>query len=204
MPILLDNQRLSGIDNIVCRGSIKQFSEGDIVAPETGDVIAEFDFAKHIRDSGLLALPAEFKTTFNTIGPDFSQLFLNNPAIDDEESIIKYALHLKNLLTEGDVDALFGEFKNKLLDFSNAYFEDPGINRDLFYSSFEEDLAPENLILSYRDQDIIVLSWCEGRIWEIRIKPDLPFIQSREDSEGNSYSIHVFVAIVEGQIRVIR
>ena len=105
-----------------------------------------------------------------------------------EDAVMAYASRLKQLFDAKDIDVLMSEFSEKLKDFSIAYTFDPKLFREML----ERYLTSAPAIT-----DISCQSYCDGTLWRLRSQDDYFFV-------SGEYFLDVFVAWVDGRVRVIR
>jgi hypothetical protein len=101
------------------------------------------------------------------------------------------------------MDALYKEYKPKIDDYVIAYpqeFPDP---QQSFDNLFRNDFFPGGAITDFKQDDIGLKPWCDGRIWEIFVKPDQEFFKNK-GLDGDINSIEVFVGMVEGSLKIVR
>lgn len=145
--------------------------------------------------------PMTVFTTFdNEAGPDFSAIFEEAPALEgtpqDTSRLVDYALKLKNLLREGDAEALYDEIQ-------------PSVDEEIgWYQVAYAGKGRENAIPYIRDEwnwntdfersDIGVRRWSSGRVWELYVKPGEPLFHSARSH------LNVYVANIGGKLKVVR
>ena len=112
-PTLLDDGKLSTVDNIEVEGSVKLFKSGDIVAPENGEPIFEFIYADVIKDPDIFDFPIKYSAQFDNSTINFGEVFLNGKTIEDEDRIISYGEYLLNLLSKKDIRKIDKQAKNE-------------------------------------------------------------------------------------------
>jgi hypothetical protein len=128
---------------------------------------------------------------------------LEGPTINSEQRLRDYAAHLRSLVAREQAEALAQEFKPKLDDYSTLH-PDSGKNFvEEFPQFLREEFFPGRPITGFDRSDVGVRSWCEGRIWELFVKPDQPFLKTK-GGDGASNEIPVFVGEVDGALKVVR
>jgi len=218
LPALLDSGNLSTIGDVLVRGAIKRYAPKEICGPESGEMVHKIDFAQvvaerkkafrftgEIPDANLgVTLPLNFDFQFdNQEPPSFKDRFYEGPVIQDERLVLNYGLHLLKLLETKNDQQLYREFKPKLDDYNLAY---PTFREDdavTFPAFFREEFFPGGPITNLSVDQIGIRPWCNGRIWEIYAKPDLPFFRT-SGLNGQVNEMEIFAANVDQQLKFIR
>lgn len=222
LPDRLDSGEISTVSDVSLVGTIKKYSPEGVVAPGEGEVIKEFDFdaivakrqeelAKQFDPTGAgdetsmleVTLPVQFSVTFDNVGASFRERLMRSNEITDEERLRNYAEHLRSLVVKKSAEALAREFKPKLDDYSMLH---PDSGKDFtkeFPQFLREVFFPGQPIVEFERSDIGVKSWCEGRIWEIFVKPEQPFLKTK-GMDGKSNELPIFVGEVGGKLKVVR
>lgn len=222
LPTLLESGAISKAADVVLNGTIKVYGVNDISAPENGKIVRKFDFNEVIAErrqklllekkaAGLdsaasaleITLPLELQITFDNEGPAFQNRFVQGPIIKDEKHLLDYAERLRDLLKSRAIDKLFNEFKPKFEDYNIAYHRGNLDRRPAFTEYLKEKFFPNGPLLNFDRDDICLKSWCSGRVWEIFIKPDRPFLMTAGMGD-EVYEMEIFVALVNGELKVIR
>jgi len=221
-PDELDSGEVSTVSDVTLVGTIKTYSSDGVVAPEKGDVLKEFDFDKIVAQrqeelaeqfdpTGVegepsppeVTLPIEHSFTFDNTGASFRERLLEGTEITDEQRLRDYAERLLSLVSEKQAEALAQEFKPKLNDYSTLH-PDSGKNFvEEFPTFLREEFFPGRPITEFGRSDVGLRSWCEGRIWELFVKPDQPFLKTK-GVDGTSNEIPVYVGAVDGRLKVVR
>jgi hypothetical protein len=211
-PAILENGQPSRLEDITITGTIKCYQADDITGPESGKLLARIDFrdvialgkarALSLTDpSKLFPLSKEFK--FDNEEHSFRNRLLDAPIITDEKMLLTYGEKLRDILARHDIEALYNEYKPKLDDYVTAYpqeFPDP---KQWFINLFKDDFFPGGAITEFKREDIGLRSWCEGRVWEIFVKPDQWFFKNK-GLDGDINRIQVFVGMVDGGLKIVR
>lgn len=212
LPTIIENGQLSRPEDIDISGTIKRYEAGDITGPEFGELIASIDFtdvvARSQIDSFTITDPAKLfpltkQFVFDNEEISFRDRLLNAPVIKDEALVLSYAEHLRELLERQDLESLFLEYKPKLDDYAIAYplqFPDP---KKWFVDFFRDDFFPGGPITEFKREDIGLKAWCDGRIWEIFVKPAQKYFKNK-GLDGDTNSVEVYVGMVDGKLRIVR
>lgn len=202
IPVLTRTGMTSPLD-IEVKGSIATFQEGDIVAPDGGgDVVLQVDLRKALGGAPSIPLRAQFE--FDNDGPAFPELFLEAEVIEDPEPLLEYATRLRDLFAAGDVAGLVKEFAPKLRDYAKGYYETEAAMRDEFVNFVQNTLLPGPMELNFKETDILPVSMCDGRIWQLSRKPMRPLLSTMPNEDGGQFQIPVYVARVDGELKVVR
>ena len=97
---------------------------------------------------------------------------MDAPQIDDDERLLSYAEHLLKLIRDKNSKALYNEFLPKLEDYSIAY---PDFREDdsvVFPAFLEKEFFQGGPLADYKRKEIGLNKYCDGRVWEIFIKPN--------------------------------
>lgn len=202
-PFVNDKGDLSSIAGVTLRGTVKSFQEGDAVAPETGEVVASFNVAEMI-SKGQTGFPVHIVVNFDTDGPEFRSLLLDGAAIHAEKDVVRYGLHLRDLLRRGDVAALYTEFEPKLIDFARAYYEDVTDARPEFLDFMSGQFLPARPVVDFGEDRIRAVSYCGGRVWKLLVDPGEEFLTTTPTEEDSRLVIPVYVGLVDGKPHVVR
>lgn len=185
-------------------GWVAAFQEGDIVAPEGGgDVVTTFDLR-----AALLGQRPKFPMrgafTFDNEGPAFPALFRDSEIIDDVEALIEYALFLRDLARAANAAGIADEMAPKLRDYAASYYTTEEAMRDELTAFLSGTLFPAPMDLDFDAGDIVPSLACLGRIWKLERKGGKPLFTTLPNDEGGVYEVPVFVALVDGALKVVR
>lgn len=181
---------------------MKAFAPGDVVAPESGEVIAVYDLAAAPPESRT-GLPLTAALTFDTRGPSFRGLLLEGPALPSEEAVRDYALRLRDLLRSQSLAELKFEFAPKLRDYVAAYAMGDVDAPGAFAAFLSSEFLPAGPVLDFDRSELLIRPWCGGRIAEVTLG-GRELLATPPDAEGAQYTLPVFVGQVDGQLRVVR
>lgn len=187
-------------------GWVRQYEKGGIVAPGEGPAVAEFgipeELVERVREEEL-ELPQSFSFVFSNDVVDFSDELGEPAPIDDAEALRDYAIRLRDLASAGNVGALVQELGPKLDAWVRAYDEP----RPLFEQSLTQELGEmigEGLELEFGRDEVEVLPWCGGRIWELQRRGGIPLLRTVEQPDESRSQYPIFAALRDGQLRVVR
>lgn len=222
LPALLESGQISQVPQVVLYGTVKIYGPDDISAPENGVVIKTFDFREVIverrrklalekkaplTDSSLNAMPVifplELEVEFDNVGPAFAERFMQGAIIQDEQRLLDYAERLRDLMKQKAYDDLYTEFQPKFEDYNLAYYRGNLDRKPVFIQYLKEKFFPSGPLLDFERDDIILKRWCDGRVWQLLIKPDLSFFKTA-GMDGMIYELEIFVGMVNGALKVIR
>lgn len=203
VPVLTRAGMSSPMD-IEVAGSIAALEDGDIVAPEGGgEVVLDVSLRRSLGGQAP-SIPMQAVYEFDNEGPAFPELFRASEVIEDPEPLLDYAMHLRDLFAAADVPGLVREFAPKLRDYAAAYYKTEAALRDEFVGFVQNTLLPGPMDLSFKKADVVPVSMCEGRIWELARAPKRPLLSTLPDKDGGQFQIPVYVGRVGGALRVVR
>ncbi|MDI1483689.1 hypothetical protein [Polyangium sp. y55x31] len=185
-------------------GSVSAYQKGDIVAPDAGgEIVLPIDLRTALAGA-VPSIPLLMKLEFDNEGPAFPELFREAEIIEDPEPLLAYATHLRDLFAAADVAGLVKEFAPKLRDYGAAYDQTEARMRDEFVGFVQNNLLPGPMDLAFDEAEILPVSMCEGRIWELVRKPKRPLLSTLPNKAGGRFKIPVYVAREGGALRVVR
>lgn len=213
-PTLDEKGHVTTFEDLWINGAIKQYAADDVIGPENGIVIhpIDFNFVKQKRQvesgniSNLVALfpISEAYSLDNEEGASFRNRLIESQIIKDQKAVFEYAKHLRDLIRQRNIPGLFEEYKEKLVDYDLAFPQDAeSDNSEWFANLMKDRYFPSGPVDDFKDEEILPVSWCEGRIWEIMLNPDRPFFIT-QGKNGKKLKIEVYVGMVNGKIRIIR
>jgi hypothetical protein len=182
--------------------NVRQFEKGDIVEPGAGKMVTVLSLSDELRErirKGEQKPPVVLHHAFVNEVVDFSAELLDTPPFKDAEAVVDYALHLRDLMATGDVDALAAEYEPTIRVGAIAY----GNPYETIAHNTREGLArfvrngPE---LDFDRFDLDVRPHCGGRMWGLLRRGGLPFARS---NEGRTRCV-IYVAPRDGSLRVVR
>ena len=181
-------------DNAFVKGSIALYKSGEVVsADDERENVVEFTIDASKEQERLI--------TFDNKQFDFSDVLLKSPILQDTVQLIDYALKLKSWVQNHDIDKLLEHMAPKVRDYAISYSVEEDIIREGLKQSFTGDMFNMEWEEVPRE-DIIPISYCEGRVWELTTSKGHPLFYS-ENEEGHT-SLPVYVAEVNGELRVVR
>lgn len=223
MPAMLESGQLAQVSDILVGGAIKIYETNEDDGSDNAPIVIErFDFAniitKRQREAYLnrtvledgelkevpdISFPVDFGVEFDNKYFSFRNRFLESEIIDDKEMLLDYAEFLRDLIIKHDTSGLYREFKTKFDDYNIAYPKYAEDDEVTFPQFLNSEFFPGGPITDFERDDIGLKSWCEGRVWEIFVKPNQPlFITTGLNKQINE--IDIFVGLVEGELKVIR
>jgi hypothetical protein len=144
--------------------------------------------------------PLEVSTTFdNEAGPDFSRIFEEAPRLPDtpatRERLRDYAMRLRDLMAQKDTAGLVKEFRPEMR-YSYQIGAHDASSFEEYVSTYQKHYVLEGAEeeLDFSRTDVKLRPWVGGRVWQLR----------RKDAEGLLRRIEVYVAELEGDLRVVR
>jgi hypothetical protein len=206
--------KIATFDDVWISGAIKQYGTDDISGPENGRIISAIDFEivkqNRQKDAGIIPnlaalFPISETYSFdNEDGLSFKDRLIDAPVIKDENVVLDYARHLRELIQQRNTKELFEEYKTKLDDYDNAYPDQKEEdNFEWFKKLMEKKYYPRGPVDDFKDEELLLVPWCDGRVWEIALKPDRAFFCTK-GLNGKRLSIEVFVGMIDNKLRIIR
>jgi hypothetical protein len=187
-------------------GNVRRFEKGDIVFPGSGQQITEFSVPDELREQAReenLELPISFTHVFENDVIDFTAELSDAPMFDDRAALADYAIHLRDLVTAGDVTGLLAEHEPKIRAWVAAYDEP--------YDAFRDSLRAELVDFvgagpkeRFERSDLELVPCCGARIWEVRRAGGVPLLRTEPDASGGRMQFPIFVAPREGALRIVR
>jgi len=211
-PTLLDNGLPSSYSDVKILGTIKIYGENEITGPGAGQFVQRIEFSDVLAQRQMQAetitdltklFPMSKSFTFDNEGLSFKNRLVDAPVIKDEKILLDYAEKLRDIITKQDLEALWAEYKPKVDDYALAYppeFPEP---LNWFTDFFKNDFFPGGPITNFKRGDIGLRSWCDGRVWELFVKPAQKFFVN-QGLDGDINSVEVYVSMVDGKLRIIR
>lgn len=201
-----------GGGNALLDAGIKVFMEGEVVTPEDGRRVQLYPQQGGGESAPILFIQETAQPTstedaslcydFRNDDYDFSAR-LNGPILSLEEApLIDYAMYLIGLFERGNVGAFLDQYAAKAKDLAIAY----GRPLDEVQSEVVElvmEAMGQGLAHVPGRDEILVRNWCDGRIYELAIKPNLSLINTQEGPEG-SVEVPIFVSVIDRRFRIIR
>jgi hypothetical protein len=182
--------------------NVRRFEKGDIVEPGAGETVTFLSLPDELRERirrGEQSPPATVFHKFPNELVDFSGELLDAPPFEDREAVVDYALHLRDLMAAGDVEALLAEYEPKAQAWVQAYGSP--------YQSILEksrgtlaELIRDEPELNFTRADLDVRPYCGGRIWGLFRQGNLHFARS---AQGRG-RICIYAARRNGRLRVVR
>ena len=148
-------------------------------------------------------LPEAWRDQFTS-----GRLYEEAPVIGDAEQVKDYALRLFGMLEAGAYDAFAREAVPRMRAYRAAYPtaglpEDDAALQDLFRNTLEQMMGGMRLNTDVHAENLAPIPWADGRVWEVRLTDGRPLITATDD-EGGLASIPVFIARVDGDLRLVR
>jgi hypothetical protein len=213
-PTLAEDGMITTFEDVWISGAIKQYVPDDVSGPENGKIIhvINFDIVKQQREKDAGIIPnltalfpiSETYTFDNDDGLSFKNRLVDAPAIKDEKIILEYARHLRDLIRQRSTNELFEEYKVKLQDYDIAY---PGEaepdNFEWFKNLMEKKYYPSGPVDDFKDEELLLVPWCDGRVWELALKPDRAFFCTRGQN-GRKLKIEAYVGAIDKKLCIIR
>ncbi len=186
--------------------SVRRYENGGIVEPGGGEEVVRLPLDAALREQARdepVQLPLTISVRFDNDGPSFRKRIVNAPPLSNREALLDYAMKLRDIFAQQNMAAFIEEMAPKRQDYAAAAY----ISDDQLLAQMKREL-PEAFApgfkLDFDRHDIEVLSWCEGRVWELCRKPRQPLIESQSANDGEVYCFPIFVGETNAQLRVVR
>jgi len=208
---------LTILDRVLCNGTIKKYGTEEFIGPESGSVIAQFTLSNKIKelknrlksDPLSVDLSKEFPVTLTAEfdsddAPSFSERLIESTPIDDSEILKDWAIQFKEHLINRDIQALYNLYEPKLLDYDIAFPEqkEPD-NQKWFTDWMNNKIFPQTPFTEFNRDDVVPVKWCDGRIWELKLKDGRPLWTTVGKDNKRSF-IEIFAGNVDGEIKIVR
>jgi hypothetical protein len=181
--------------NYSIAGSVKKYQKDDFTGPDQGEVVINFRFENQ---------PAA-RVTFDNEKFDYKKLLVEGRPIKDKEEVKRYAMKLIGLLSAKNLKPILAEFKPKLDDYAVAYDIDAGEMYDQFSFYLKDKYYRNNPRLDVPDAELTMRSWCEDRIWEVGVGPEMEELLLAGPTErGTEYATTIYVGQVNNELKVVR
>lgn len=182
-------------DNAFVSGGISTYGGGEMVSTDDDrDGLLQFEF----RMNETTTKTCEFKNDRF----DFSASIKSVPALNDEEALIDYALKIHSLIKLKKSKKLIEEMTPKIEDTAEAF----SVDAEIMYENMKQVLQANIFATPWQSvsrEEIVPVSYCDGKVWELTQKDGKPLIYYQE-SEDSYSSMKIFVAQVDGKLRVVR
>lgn len=209
MPASLD---VSTLNKISMEGVIKKYPDDGNIGPEFGEVIAGFSLQEKIEMvkanpfvNIAELIPFRVTAEFDSEGePSFRNRLFETDIIDKKETLIDWAMQFRDALEQQNSQMLYEMYEPKLIDYDIAYPADKEPdNRKWFTEWMNDTIFPQSPFVSFSRGDVDCITWCNGRIWELRLKDGGPLWRTM-GKDGRRSKIDVYVGMVDKKIRIVR
>lgn len=182
-------------DNAMTSGSIALYKGSEVVS--TNDqkepiVSFEIDIVK----------PENRVFTFDNDRFDFSKVLIDSEPLDDTSALADYAMKLRGWVNQKDIQALLEQMEPKIDDYAEAYSVSADVIRQSLQESFTSDLFNVDW-QEVKREEIVPVPYCDGRMWELTVSSDHRPLFFSETEEGST-ALQVYVASINGELRVVR
>lgn len=203
-PITLDKIRMDGV--------VKTYPDNCTIGPESGEVITAFSLQEtiemikanpfaNIAELVPFRVTAEFDSEDS---PSFRNRLFETDIIDNKSDLLEWAMQFKNALEQQNSMLLFEMYAPKLQDYDIAFPGDKEPDNAAWFASWMNDTVfPQQPYIDFSKDDIELRRWCDGRVWEIRLKDGGPLWRTL-GKEGRRSKIDVYVGMVDKKIKIVR
>lgn len=136
------------------------------------------------------------------------RIYSEAEVITDEAALRAYALKLFEWIESGDYAAFAREALPRMRAYRDAFKQsglppdDPGLEK-AFVNSIEPALEAMILHTDVHEGNVKLVPWADGRVWEVRLDDGKALIYAT-DGDGGALSLDLFVANVDGALRIVR
>ncbi|MEP2772480.1 MAG: hypothetical protein ABJH05_10040 [Fulvivirga sp.] len=182
-------------DNAFVSGGISTYGGGEMVSTDDnreGQLQFEFKMEE----------PTIKTYEFDNERFDYSASIQSVPVLNDEEALKDYALKIHSLIKLKKSKRLIEEMTPKLEDTAKAF----SVDANIMYENMKQVLQSNIFATPWQGvsrEEIVPVSYCDGKVWELTQKDGKPLIYYQE-SEDSYSSMKIFVAKVDGKLRVVR
>lgn len=192
--------------------AVRVFDKGGIVVPGVGPLVTEVDFAPELaeriaqarEDDVELEVPQVFLHIFDNEGVSFAGELLDTDPFDDQDALLDYAIHIRDLFATRDVDGFLAEIGPKCDVWSVAYEEPADFFRDQIRTGLETEFLPAQPIVDFTRDDVVLRPIAGGRMWSLERDPGVPLIQTPLNAEEQRMQFRIVAALRDGQLRIVR
>ncbi|MTI21514.1 hypothetical protein E1176_10835 [Fulvivirga sp. RKSG066] len=182
-------------ENAFVKGNIAAYGGGEMVSTDDNKQgIVSFDFM--VTDS----VGEEFK--FDNEQFDYSATIKHLPPITDIDELKEYGVKIQALIGAKKTKKLIEEMSPKIEDTAEAF----SVDASIMYENMEQVLANNIFNTQWQKverEQIVPVSYNDGKIWELTLEGDKPLIYA-EEADGGSAFMKIYVARIDGQLRVVR
>ncbi len=182
-------------DNAFVSGGISAYGGGEMVSTDDErEGIVQFEFRAEA--------PVTKTYEFDNERFDFGQHIKTVPVVDDREALINYALKIQSLIKLKKAEKLIKEMTPKIEDTAKAF----SVDASIMFENMKQVLQSNIFATPWQSvpkEDILPVSYCDGKVWELTQKDGKPLIFYQE-SEDSYSSMKIFVAKVNSELRVVR
>jgi len=139
--------------------------------------------------------PKEEAFYFDNDRFDFSPIVVDAPVIVNQNELKAYAARLLEIIWKKDAKKLLVEMEPKIRDYATAFSSPEVMLRNSLVEQLTGLFSHEQLKRPSIEA-IVLVPYCDGRVWALKMKPDLPLIYVSDD--GSIMSLEIYVGTVDG------
>lgn len=132
---------------------------------------------------------------------NFANVLAGAPVIGDEKVLRAYAAELIESIRKKDVGKLLTEMQPKIRDYAASFSAPEEALKESLKGQLTEMLGNASLKKASAE-DITFTPYCDGRIWALRIKPNIPFLYIKEDD--SEMTLEIFVGMDGDRLKIVR
>lgn len=212
-PAPLPDGEVTGWDEARVEMAVRVFDKGGIVMPGAGGpAITEADFTPELaariaeaeEADEELEVPQTFLHVFDNDYVSFAAEIMDVEPFEDEDALIDYALHIRDLFANGDVNGFLAEIEPKCQVWAAAYDEPAQRFRDDIAGGLTNEFLPAGPITDFGRDDVELEPIAGGRMWTLMRRGGLPLIQTTPNADDQFMQFPIVVAERDGQLRIVR
>jgi hypothetical protein len=204
MPESEDDLEFADFEKLQLRGSVRRFAKGDVVGPESGDIVAQIEIPDGLREQEARTPPLSFSVPFDSSdAPSFADELVDAPPERDRQAVLDYGMRLVGITADGDADRLLREMQPKVDAYARAYDEPTLAFRNDLLDHLRGAFFPHRPETDFGRAELRAQPCCGGRLWRIT-RRGAPLLRTAPDPEGARDEIPIFVARRDGRFRIVR
>lgn len=170
---------------------------------DAGDVVSSDDAQPDRRVFTLETSGEEKRSVFSFDNErfDYAHVLVDAPVVSDENALRAYAATLIRSIQAKDVESLLKEMHPKVRDYAASFSAPEEALNESLRGQLAEMLGNANLRKASAEE-ITFTPYCDGRVWALRINPDVPFFYIKD--EESEMALEVFVGMQEGRLKIVR
>lgn len=212
-PAQLEGDERTGWDEARVEAAVRTFPKGGIVlAGAGGPAITQVDFAPELAERIRAAQEAEeeleepqsFLHVFDNQELSFADELMDADPFEDESALFDYALFLRDLFAQGDVNGFLEQIEPKCRVWSVAYEEPVQLFLDDIRNGLTNEFLPAGPITDFERADVELRPISGGRMWSLERSGGRSLIETPPDDQNQFLEFPIIVGVRDGQLRIVR